>query len=143
VFELPSIKDKKKLASSRFQADSTSSSSLANVVHLSQTNGEYEKLINGVHENFLKCKITDVGGANYVMKPKTIQAFDWFQFYDLLEQQINSKQLHEFLAYMPYSIGKFHSLFAAPILKFKIEYPRSSYQVSIFTCTLTQVLIYS
>ena len=104
---------------------------LPHIVKMIQTNGEYVKLMQGLHENFLSCKITDMGGRDPSVRTKIHQAGDWLDFFDQLDIAVNARQRNEFMAYMAYPAAKFHMLFATGLLKFRIEYPRVGYQVCI------------
>lgn len=85
-------------------------------------------LRTGIHENYLSCKITDVGATGQI-KSKLDQVSDWLDFYMKLDQCLNANQHYECMAYMGYPLLKFHHLFASPNKRFRIEYPRASYQV--------------
>ena len=91
-------------------------------------NGEYANILQGIYENYLKCKITDMGGS-LKNSSKLEQACEWLLFFDGLDYAVKSKQLYEFSPYLGYSLAKFHQLFASPLLKFRIEYPKMGFTV--------------
>ena len=115
--------------------------SFSHIQAMIQANGEFDKLVQGtraisslypgVFENYLKCKITDLGTTGRIVKAKIEQACNWLRFYDDLDHLVNTRQCHEFMGYMGYPVVKFHQLFASANLKFRVEYPRSGYQASV------------
>ena len=82
----------------------------------------------GVYENYLQCKITDIGASSGI-KSKLDQVSDWLDFYLRLEQRLNVGQNYECMGYMAFPLQKLHYLFASPNRRFRIEYPRVAYQV--------------
>ena len=82
----------------------------------------------GIFENYLKCKISDFGATDKIRKPKIEQAVEWLTFYDALEKQVTTNMMYEFMGYMAFPATKFYQLFASPILKFRLEYPKQTYQ---------------
>jgi hypothetical protein len=88
----------------------------------------YLNLKVGIYEHYLLCKITDIGAAGEI-KSKLDQVSDWLDFYTKLDHFLNANQQYECMGYMAYPLLKFHYLFGAPTKRFRIEYPRASYQV--------------
>ncbi|KAI8906203.1 hypothetical protein DFJ77DRAFT_477944 [Powellomyces hirtus] len=101
-------------------------------------NGEYDKIIQGCHENYLRAKIFDTASLpkpgekcavsvipSDVYKPRTKidQACDWLAFFDTVHHTATVKHGHEVGAYMAYAAVSFHRLFASAA-RVRLEYPR-------------------
>jgi chromosome transmission fidelity protein 18 len=98
------------------------------ILKMIQSNGEYDKILQGIYEHYLLCKITDIGATGGV-KSKLDQVSDWLDFYLNLDHFVNANQQYECMGYMAYPLLKLHYLFGSPNKRFRIEYPRASYQV--------------
>lgn len=84
--------------------------------------GDYEKLQQGVFENYLNVKFKDT-------KLHNVQAGqEWFCFFDVMQQHILHSQTYATMAYMPYNFVATHLLFAAPG-RFKVSYPTEAYEM--------------
>lgn len=81
-------------------------------------NGDYEKLQQGIFENYLEIKFKDSRFQN------VLRGQDWFCFYDVVQQQIMHSQNYSMMAYQPYNFVASHFYFAA-FGKVKINYPSS------------------
>ncbi|CAG8753440.1 4036_t:CDS:10, partial [Gigaspora rosea] len=87
---------------------------------LISTNGEYEKLMQGCFENYLKYNFHD-------QKFKISQINEWIHFYDQINHRSNSMQLFGLFAYFPYPIICFHRFFSG-VAHPHLEYPRKDYE---------------
>ncbi|CAG8479853.1 1511_t:CDS:10 [Cetraspora pellucida] len=87
---------------------------------LISTNGEYEKLMQGCFENYLKCNFHD-------QKFKLSQINEWIHFYDQINYRTSSLQLFGLFVYYPYPIINFHRFFSG-VAHPRMEYPRKDYE---------------
>ncbi|XP_077300481.1 chromosome transmission fidelity protein 18 homolog [Arctopsyche grandis] len=92
---------------------------ILNTVHSA---GDYEKLIQGVYENFLSMKVRDsmMLGVN--------QAFEWFLLTDIFTAFINHNQNYTLMSYIPYSFVCWHLQFASLNWP-KIKFPSQGFEV--------------
>ncbi|XP_033750100.1 chromosome transmission fidelity protein 18 homolog [Pecten maximus] len=95
-----------------------------NVLQATYSSGEYEKVIQGLFENYLECKYKDpkMEGLNFAM--------DWLCFVDNTNRYIAHKQDYCLLPYIPYVTVTFHMLFASNQAP-RIQYPHSQYEASV------------
>ncbi|KAL4241036.1 hypothetical protein ACF0H5_001814 [Mactra antiquata] len=90
----------------------------SNILSVVQSAGEYEKLTQGLFENYLDCKFKDPYMDGVSM------ATDWLCCNDIMTQYIQHYQDYRILPYIPYIAVTFHFLFASNIIP-KIQYPHS------------------
>lgn len=95
---------------------STSQHRFHKVLSAVQSCGEYEKMANGVFENYLDIKFKDSQLKN------VIQGLDWMSFCDLTQSYIHRSQNYAVMAYLPFTFVKTHLLFATHA-KSRITYP--------------------
>ncbi|KAI1316192.1 hypothetical protein EDD11_010364 [Mortierella claussenii] len=88
---------------------------------LIQTNGDYEKLMQGCFENYPNMIFHDVAMS------KIIECGDWLAFYDQLNAKITTNFEYEVGGYVAYALVNFHRFFAGSVRQ-KIEYPRTDYE---------------
>lgn len=88
-------------------------------VHMSN---EYEKLMQGVFENYLHQRMP----ANQM--DGVAEALTWFTFNDQVQSQINKEQCYSTFKYLPFAFASWHFSFAN-ISWPKINYPNKSYEV--------------
>ncbi|KAL9930080.1 chromosome transmission fidelity protein 18 homolog isoform 1-T3 [Glossina fuscipes fuscipes] len=69
--------------------------------------GDYQRLMQGVFENFLQQKMPDPDLI------AVVEASNWFCFSDMLLQQINQDQNYAIYPYLQYGFVKWHLLFAS------------------------------
>lgn len=84
--------------------------------------GDYDKLQQGVFENYLGVKFKDSRFHNIMAGQ------DWFCFFDTINQHIMRSQHYAMMAYMPYSFVAAHALFAAHG-RVKVAYPSTANEV--------------
>ncbi|XP_072043772.1 chromosome transmission fidelity protein 18 homolog [Amphiura filiformis] len=108
-------------------AEEASNTSLSaryyNILQEVQAEGDYEKLLQGVFENFLDVRFKDphLEAVNL--------SYEWLGFSDLLQTEINHKQNYIFMRYLPFTPVTFHMLFAS-LSKPQIKYPNTQYEVT-------------
>ncbi|KAF9970340.1 hypothetical protein BGZ73_006953 [Actinomortierella ambigua] len=95
---------------------------VSRLVSLIQTNGEYDKLMQGCFENFLRMTFHDTAMS------KVVESTEWIAFYDKLSARISSQFEYELQGYVGYSLVSFHRYFAGSVKQQKLEYPRKDYE---------------
>ncbi|KAG0259775.1 hypothetical protein DFQ27_003895 [Actinomortierella ambigua] len=99
-----------------------SSAYVSRLVNLIHTNGEYDKLMHGCFENFLRMTFHDTAMS------KVVENTDWIAFYDQLNGRVMSQFEYELLGYVGYALVNFHRYFAGSVKQQKLEYPRKDYE---------------
>ncbi|KAF9191281.1 hypothetical protein BGZ50_009496 [Haplosporangium sp. Z 11] len=94
---------------------------ISRMVTLIQTNGDYEKLMQGCFENYPSMVFHDVAMS------KVVECGDWLAFYDQLNTKVSTNFEYEVGGYIAYTIVNFHRFFAGSVRQ-KIEYPRKDYE---------------
>lgn len=102
--------------------DTSLKSRVETVISVVQMGGDYERLLNGVHENYLNQKMPD---AN--LNGLTV-ATEWFCFSDQLHTLIQTQQNYVVYPYLHYSFAVWHLLFASLAWP-KIVFPTKGYEV--------------
>ncbi|XP_070580731.1 chromosome transmission fidelity protein 18 homolog isoform X2 [Ptychodera flava] len=104
-----------------------------NVYSTVSSNGEYEKLTQGLFDNFLDLKFKDPHLEAVVL------GHDWLAFNDHLNQQINHSQSYNLMKYLPYMPVAFHMLFASST-HHRIQYPNTQYENTVKLNKTTNLL---
>ncbi|CAH1167218.1 unnamed protein product [Phyllotreta striolata] len=84
--------------------------------------GDYERVAQGVHENFISLKLRDstLEGLS--------KAMDWFVFNDLISHQIHTTQNYSLSSYLPYGFIVWHFLFATTQAQ-KLNLPSAGFEM--------------
>ncbi|XP_055684158.1 chromosome transmission fidelity protein 18 homolog [Lutzomyia longipalpis] len=98
-------------------------SKLDTIVSIVQSGGDYERLTQGVFENYPLQKISDVTMLN------TAEVTDWFVFSDLLQRMINQLQNYTIYPYLPYTFAMWHNLLAT-LQRANISFPSKGFEAS-------------
>lgn len=98
-------------------------SRMENIVNVVQSGGDYERLSQGIFENYLAQKVSDAGMQN------TSEVADWFVFSDSLQRIINQQQNYSIYPYLPYTFAMWHSLLAT-LQRANISFPSKGFEVS-------------
>ena len=69
--------------------------------------GEYEKVVQGVFENYVNMQFKDLKLENVT------RSLDWFTGFDLLQQEIRHSQIYALMAYLPFTLVLTHLAFAS------------------------------
>ena len=74
-----------------------------------QSCGEYERVVQGVFDNYVNIKFKDMRLENVT------RCLDWFTSFDLLQQEIRHTQIYSLMAYLPFTLVLAHLNFASAI----------------------------
>ena len=89
--------------------------SAASIMHLVETNGDYDRVASGCHAHFLTQSFNDN------MMTKRVQGYDWLYLHDYFYSSIYSKQFGELEQYLSVVSGAFWALFSSPKKTRKLE----------------------
>ena len=104
-------------------SDTSPATRMENVLEAVNSCGEYDRLIQGVFENYLKQKVQDSSMENIV------EANRWFCFDDRVQNKINSLQNYSIYPYLPFGFVSWHFSFASMAYP-SVTYPQKQYEVS-------------
>ncbi|XP_067933442.1 chromosome transmission fidelity protein 18 homolog [Watersipora subatra] len=93
------------------------------VAREAQACGEFNRLVQGLHDNFLNMKFKDCFMRNVVT------GMNWLTFTDQVNKRIFSQQAFTLYGYLPYLSVIFHLLFAQTAVP-KVVYPKTQYEVT-------------
>ncbi|XP_063243725.1 chromosome transmission fidelity protein 18 homolog isoform X2 [Bacillus rossius redtenbacheri] len=126
--QLPSIGALQQMAGHDYadvmHGDLSFASRMNNILKTVQGYGDYERLMQGVYENFLSLNVKDSTLRSVCI------ALDWFQYFDELNRQINTSQSYFLMPYIPFCFVAWHLLFASFAWP-KITYPSVGYEMSV------------
>jgi len=98
------------------QASNTIGGRYQSILSLVQSCGEYDRLIQGVFENYLNIKFKDSGMSGLV------KGVDWIIHFDLLHKEMMHSQVYGLMGHFPYTLVAAHLLFASST-KQRISFP--------------------
>ncbi|XP_029295362.1 chromosome transmission fidelity protein 18 homolog [Cottoperca gobio] len=93
------------------------------ILHLASSSGEFEKVSQGLYENYLSMHVRDPNLHS------VCEALEWLSFSDRLNQVIMQGQHFSLMRYLPFLSVAFHFLFAHTHVP-RISYPHSQYEAS-------------
>ncbi|KAL1282730.1 hypothetical protein QQF64_001533 [Cirrhinus molitorella] len=125
IFQLPRLK-RKRIGGDPFggfdeAGPKDGAQRLQHILHLVSSNGEHEKLTQGLYDNFLSMKLKDPGMLG------VCAGLDWLCFSDLLNECVLHGQNYSLMRYFPFLPAAFHHLYAAISVP-RINYPHSHYE---------------
>ncbi|ALC38865.1 cutlet [Drosophila busckii] len=94
-----------------------------NVLDVVHSSGDYERLTQGVYENYLQQKMPDPNFNGIC------EALQWFCFTDTLQQQISRQQIYSVYPYLQFGFVVWHLLFATLAWP-KIAFPTRGFEFS-------------
>lgn len=109
-------------------SDMSMTTRMEHVLETVNSCGEYDRLIQGVFENFLKQKMADPNLEGVV------EAYRWFCFNDRVQNKINSVQNYSIYPYLVFGFVSWHFSFSSMAYPL-ITYPQKQYEVSQKTST--------
>eukprot|EP00043_Microstomoeca_roanoka_P014073 m.138608 g.138608 ORF g.138608 m.138608 type:complete len:933 (+) comp15918_c0_seq3:100-2898(+) len=126
VFRLPTSRTKQSsLLALSTAATGSGGYRIARIRPLIEANGEYEKIMFGLFENFLSIKGTTSFDPDF---KKTMVVHDWLHFFQEMQLAVQREQQFTLLRYCSYAPTAFHLMFASPNRSI-IRYPKSLYDV--------------
>ncbi|XP_074519824.1 chromosome transmission fidelity protein 18 homolog [Halichoeres trimaculatus] len=93
------------------------------ILHLASFSGEYEKVSQGLYDNYLSMRVRDPNMES------VNEALDWLMFSDRLNHVILHGQNFSLMRYLPFLSVSFHFLFAHTHVP-RISYPHSQHEAS-------------
>ncbi|XP_035515241.1 chromosome transmission fidelity protein 18 homolog [Morone saxatilis] len=124
IFQLPRIKRKR--IGQGFEETPGSGSGdqrFQHILQLAYSSGEYEKVSQGLYENYLSMRVRDPNLQS------VCEALDWLSFSDRLNQVILHGQNFSLMRYLPFLSITFHFLFAHTHVP-RISYPHSQHEAT-------------
>uniref|UniRef100_A0A182RUR9 AAA+ ATPase domain-containing protein n=1 Tax=Anopheles funestus TaxID=62324 RepID=A0A182RUR9_ANOFN len=103
--------------------DMSASTRMSTVLQVVTMAGDYERLMQGVFENYLHQKMPDGDMCGVA------EAMEWFSFNDRLQRTLNQLQNYAIYPYLAYAFVMWHYLFATLAWP-KINFPSKGYEHS-------------
>lgn len=104
-------------------SDMSLATRMDNILQVVQSNGDYDRLMQGVYENFLTQKFSD----NTMVG--TAESIDWFSYSDRIHRMINQLQNYQIYPYLPFGFVVWHFNFGSLSWP-QLHYPGKGFEVS-------------
>uniref|UniRef100_A0A8D2ZMH9 Chromosome transmission fidelity protein 18 homolog n=1 Tax=Scophthalmus maximus TaxID=52904 RepID=A0A8D2ZMH9_SCOMX len=123
IFQLPRTK-RKRIGEGFEDAPSSGGGAqrFQHILHLSSSSGEFEKVSQGLYDNYLSMRVRDPNMHS------VCEALDWLSFSDRVNHLILHNQNFSLMRYLPFLSVTFHFLFAHTHVP-RISYPHSHYEI--------------
>ncbi|KAM3864647.1 chromosome transmission fidelity protein 18 homolog [Diretmus argenteus] len=124
IFQLP--RTKRKRVGEGFDeglAEGGGAQRFQHILHLASSSGEYDKVTQGLYENYLSMRVRDPNMHS------VCEALDWLSFSDRMNQVMLQGQNFTLMRYLPFLSITFHFLFAHNHVP-RISYPHSQHEAS-------------
>uniref|UniRef100_A0A8D3C1I5 Chromosome transmission fidelity protein 18 homolog n=1 Tax=Scophthalmus maximus TaxID=52904 RepID=A0A8D3C1I5_SCOMX len=123
IFQLPRTK-RKRIGEGFEDAPSSGGGAqrFQHILHLSSSSGEFEKVSQGLYDNYLSMRVRDPNMHS------VCEALDWLSFSDRVNHLILHNQNFSLMRYLPFLSVTFHFLFAHTHVP-RISYPHSHYEL--------------
>lgn len=105
-------------------SDMSLATRMSNVLQVVQSNGDYERLTQGVYENFLTQKFSD----NTMQG--TAESIDWFSYSDRIQRMIHQLQNYQIYPYLPFGFVIWHFNFGSLSWP-QLHFPSKGFEVSL------------
>ncbi|KAF4519015.1 hypothetical protein B566_EDAN009778 [Ephemera danica] len=96
-------------------------SRMGRILRTVQSYGDYDRLSQGVFENYLHMKMRDTRFQSVAV------GTEWFCYYDHINTSLKESQSYVLMPYMPYCFAMWHFLYASASYP-KLRYPNSGYE---------------
>ncbi|XP_034044830.1 chromosome transmission fidelity protein 18 homolog [Thalassophryne amazonica] len=124
IFQLPRMKRKRvREGFEEGLAAGGGAQRFQHILHLASSTGEYEKVAQGLYDNYLSMRVRDPNLQS------VCEALDWLSFSDRLSQVMLQGQNFSVMKYLPFLSVTFHFLFAHTHVP-RISYPHSQHEAS-------------